>query len=57
MFVPREREELGTLLDVFLIEKAVYELGYELNHRPEWVSIPLRGILNILRSSSLPLAM
>ncbi len=33
------------LLRTFLIEKAIYEMGYELNGRPEWVSIPLRGIL------------
>ncbi len=50
-FVPRERGELAMLLDAFLIEKAVYELGYELNNRPEWVSIPLRGILDILEHS------
>jgi maltose alpha-D-glucosyltransferase/alpha-amylase len=37
--------ENDVLVRTFLIEKAVYELGYELNGRPDWVSIPLRGIL------------
>lgn len=32
------------LIRTFLIEKAIYELGYELNGRPDWVVIPLRGI-------------
>ncbi len=36
--------EDDVLIRTFLIEKAVYELGYELNGRPDWVSIPLRGI-------------
>jgi maltose alpha-D-glucosyltransferase / alpha-amylase len=36
------------LLDAFLLQKALYEVGYELNNRPEWVRIPLRGILNLL---------
>ncbi len=34
----------------YLMNKAVYELNYELNNRPEWVGIPLRGILKILES-------
>lgn len=33
-----------TLLEVYTLEKAIYELGYELNSRPDWVIIPLRGI-------------
>jgi maltose alpha-D-glucosyltransferase/alpha-amylase len=33
------------LLRAFILEKALYELNYELNHRPEWVAIPLTGIL------------
>ncbi|HCW07364.1 MAG TPA: hypothetical protein DGG95_08370 [Cytophagales bacterium] len=33
------------LMRVYLLEKAIYELGYELNGRPDWVVIPLRGIL------------
>ncbi len=32
------------LIRTYLLEKAVYELGYELNGRPDWVNVPLRGI-------------
>ena len=47
-----ERMGMGTtlspeddiLIRTYLIEKAVYELGYELNARPSWTIIPLRGI-------------
>jgi maltose alpha-D-glucosyltransferase/alpha-amylase len=46
--VPRAREELARLLEVLLLEKNVYELGYELNNRPQWVRIPLAGILRAL---------
>ncbi len=37
-------DENNVLIRTFLIEKAIYELGYELNGRPDWVIIPLRGI-------------
>ncbi len=37
------------LLDLFLFEKALYEVRYELNHRPDWVAIPLQGILALLQ--------
>lgn len=37
-------DEDDLLIRIFLIEKAIYELGYELNGRPDWVNIPLRGI-------------
>jgi maltose alpha-D-glucosyltransferase/alpha-amylase len=47
-FIPGSEEELRLLLDVFLIEKAVYEVSYELNNRPDWVGIPLQGILDLL---------
>ena len=47
-FVPPSREELAMLIDVYLLEKAVYELAYELNNRPGWVRIPLQGIRQIL---------
>jgi maltokinase len=38
------------LLSVFELEKAVYELRYELNNRPEWVAIPVAGNLRLLES-------
>ena len=41
-------QSLRSLLDLFLLEKAFYELRYELDHRPDWVSIPLHGILELL---------
>jgi len=40
---------LRGLLDLFLLEKALYEVRYELNNRPDWVAIPLRGILSLLQ--------
>ena len=46
--LPRTRAELRTLLDAYLLEKALYEIVYELNNRPEWVRIPLRGVLELL---------
>ena len=37
------------LLETFVLEKALYELVYELNNRPAWVRIPLQGILSLSR--------
>ena len=48
LFVPTEKVELDILLKAFILEKAVYELGYELNNRPEWIIIPLKGIKYLL---------
>jgi maltose alpha-D-glucosyltransferase / alpha-amylase len=50
-FLPPTRAEIMALLQLHLLEKAVYELGYELNNRPDWVAIPLEGITKILQSS------
>ena len=40
-------EETQKLLNTYLLEKALYELLYELNNRPAWLHIPIAGILNL----------
>lgn len=47
-FVPRTVEEKELLVDVMLMEKALYELRYELDNRPDWVIIPLRGLASLV---------
>jgi maltose alpha-D-glucosyltransferase/alpha-amylase len=44
---PEDPELAKAMLDLFLVQKAVYEVGYELASRPDWVTIPLRGLLAI----------
>jgi maltose alpha-D-glucosyltransferase/alpha-amylase len=50
-FLASTTDDFRVLLDVFILEKAVYEIAYELNNRPDWVRIPLRGILRLLRGA------
>jgi maltose alpha-D-glucosyltransferase / alpha-amylase len=45
---PGDARKADRVLDFFLLEKAFYEIGYELAHRPEWLRVPLTGILKIL---------
>jgi maltose alpha-D-glucosyltransferase/alpha-amylase len=47
-FWPGSQAEFHVLLDAHLLEKSIYEIGYELNNRPDWVWIPVRGVLDIL---------
>jgi maltose alpha-D-glucosyltransferase/alpha-amylase len=60
MFVRTYREEIGEarlapadtasfarLLDALVMDKALYELDYELNNRPAWVRVPLMGLLSL----------
>ena len=49
---PPNRAAAERLLDFFLIEKALYEIEYELAHRPDWLRVPLAGILRILSRGS-----
>jgi maltose alpha-D-glucosyltransferase/alpha-amylase len=47
-YLPPSRAETNSLLELHLLEKAIYELGYELNNRPTWVGIPLQGLSGLL---------
>jgi maltose alpha-D-glucosyltransferase/alpha-amylase len=49
-FWPQNPEDVRLLLDVYLVEKALYELRYELNNRPDWVDIPLYGLVELLKT-------
>jgi maltokinase len=46
--LPHGENAARTLLSIFELEKAVYELRYELNNRPDWVRIPVAGIARLL---------
>src|SRR6478735_2197755 len=48
--LPPGQQAIEQLLAVFELEKAVYELRYELNNRPDWAAIPVAGILRLLDS-------
>jgi maltose alpha-D-glucosyltransferase/alpha-amylase len=45
---PADRAMAGRLLNFFVLEKAIYEIEYELAHRPDWLRVPLTGALRIL---------
>lgn len=47
-FVPGNAAQRDELLSLFVLEKALYELNYELNNRPEWIRIPVFGIQRLL---------
>jgi maltose alpha-D-glucosyltransferase/alpha-amylase len=51
-FLPKSRDEMKVLLDLFVLEKAIYELAYELNNRPDWVHVPLQAIGEIVQATS-----
>ena len=40
-------DDLDVMLRAYILEKALYELAYELNNRPAWVHIPLTGVLQL----------
>lgn len=45
--LPEGKQDLFSLLEAFLLEKTIYELAYELKNRPDWVEIPLDGLLEL----------
>jgi maltose alpha-D-glucosyltransferase/alpha-amylase len=53
-FAPQSSEERQILFDAYMLERALRELAFELQHRPLWAVVPLAGILNILEPSQPP---
>ena len=49
-FLPQKSEDRDLLLDAYLMEKACYELSYELNNRPSWAGIPMNGLLQLAQA-------
>ncbi|MBY0429659.1 MAG: putative maltokinase, partial [Rhodospirillales bacterium] len=47
--VPTETREFHALLRLFLIEKACYEIAYEVSNRPSWVAVPVKGVFSLLQ--------
>jgi len=50
--IPPTAAEALILLDSYVLEKAIYEIGYEMNNRPDWLVVPLRGVLNLTRDQA-----
>ena len=46
--LPKDREDAEKLLSLFTMEKALYEVVYELLNRPDWVSIPVNGVCRLI---------
>ena len=53
-FLPADTSAFATLLNIFALEEAVYELRDEINHRPAWIRIPVRAIVDVLESGNQP---
>ncbi len=51
-FLPPKSTDGQFLLEVLLLEKAIYEIGYELNYRPDFLGIPLRAICRLIQDPS-----
>ena len=50
-FVPEDRKTLLAALEPFVVDKAIYEITYELNNRPDWLSIPITGLLEYINTT------
>jgi maltose alpha-D-glucosyltransferase/alpha-amylase len=47
-FLPRNLEQITTLIQLYYLEKVLYEIDYELGHRPDWIAIPFEALQRLL---------
>jgi maltose alpha-D-glucosyltransferase/alpha-amylase len=52
-FIPDNEKERMALLNGYMLDKAIYELGYEVHYRPDWIDVPLRALERHLDTGSL----
>ena len=52
-FYPDTKGEAESLLNIFVLDKAIYELAYEAQYRPEWLDAPLTAVEKFLRTGRL----
>lgn len=48
-FLPPDEAGKSLLLRVYMLEKAIYEVGYEMNSRPDWLRVPVRGVIYVMK--------
>ncbi|HEV7867485.1 MAG TPA: maltose alpha-D-glucosyltransferase, partial [Chthoniobacteraceae bacterium] len=53
-FLPPDQEDTRVLLEAFVLDKAIYEIGYELSYRPEYLPIPLQAVQRLLDEAQGP---
>jgi maltose alpha-D-glucosyltransferase / alpha-amylase len=49
--LPKGDADLNLMIDVYMLDKALYEVEYELNNRPDWVHVPLLGISDLMAAT------
>jgi maltose alpha-D-glucosyltransferase/alpha-amylase len=49
--LPPRPDDIASMLDGYLLQKALYEVNYEMNNRPDWLVVPLQGIMQVLEST------
>ncbi len=54
VFVPKDPEDMTTLLTAYTLEKSLYEVRYDLSYRPDWAAIPLHGVVQVLEQLAPP---
>ena len=52
-FYPENEKDRKALLNAYMLDKAIYELGYEIHYRPDWIDVPLRALERYLNTGSL----